>query len=172
MDELWQEFCNGIVNALGGVVARSLFTKAGLEVGAYVLGCGIVLAPVLYYWDVSPPESQARSVVKNECRNTWSFYSKHRRMPSTGINLGNNSTYSFGIVPTRYSNASIIGAQSIKSDFSNFVGIAFGPSKNQRGYACIICKSNSYSNRNLSPVSTSGGLVCPNGYREVETIKP
>ena len=170
MDELWQEFCNGIANALGGLVVRALFTKEGLQVAGCVLAGGIVLT--FYYSDLSSAESQARSIVKNKCRNTWSFYSKHRRMPSTGINLGNNYTYRFGILPTRYSNVSIIGAQSIKSDFSNFVGIAFGPSKNQQSYVCVICKSNSYSNRNLSPVSTSYGLVCPNGYRDVETIKP
>lgn len=169
MDELWQEFCNAIASFLGGLVARALFTKEGLQVAGCILPTAIGLA--FYYCDLSPAESQARSIVKNECRNTWSFYSKHRKMPSTGINLGNNYTYSFGILPTRYSNVSIIAAQSIKSDFSNFVGIAFGPSKNY-GYGCTICKSNSYSNRNLSPVSTSGGLVCPNGYREVERIKP
>lgn len=168
MDELWQEFCNGIANALGGLVVRSLFTKGGL-LGISVLGLGILL--VNYYWDISPAESQARSIAKAQCRNAWSFYYKNGRMPSTGINLGNNSTYTFGVVPTRHYNVSIIAAQSIKSDFSNFVGIAFGPFKNQ-GYACMICKSNSYSNRNLSPVSTSSGLICPNGYREVETIKP
>jgi hypothetical protein len=170
MDELWQEFCNGMANALGEIAVRALFTKEGLQVAGGVFAGGIFLT--FYYCDLSPAESQARSIVKAECGHAWSFYSKNGRMPSTGINLGNNSTYSFGIVPTRYSNVSIIGAQSIKSDFSNFVGIAFGPSKNQQGYACVICKSNSYSNRNLSPVSTSGGLVCPNGYREVETIKP
>ena len=169
MDELWQEFCNGIANELGGVVVRALFTKKGLKVAGCVLAGGIVLIVCSNFFSA---ESQARSIVKTQCRNTWSFYSKHRRMPSTGINLVSNYTYNFGVVPTRYRNVSIIGAQSIKSDFSNFVGIAFGPFKNQQGYACMICKSNSYSNRNLSPVSTSSGLVCPNGYRHVETIKP
>ncbi|MEG4912038.1 hypothetical protein [Microcoleus sp. B7-D4] len=170
MDELWQEFCNGIANALGAIVVRAFFTKEGLQVGGCILAGGIFLT--FYYSDLSPAESQARSIVKNKCRNTWSFYSKHRRMPSTRINLGKNSTYSFGILPTRYSNVSIIGAQSIKSDFSNFVGIAFGPSKNQQSYVCTICKSNSYSNRNRSLISTSDGVTCPNGYRVVEKIKP
>jgi hypothetical protein len=157
MDELWQEFCNGIASFLGGLVARALFTKEGLQVAGCVLAGGVVLA--FYYSDLSPAESEARSIVKYQCRNAWSFYYTNGRMPPTGINLANNSTYNFGVVPTRHYNVSIIAAQSIKSDFS-------------KGYACMICKSNSYSNRNISPVSTSGGLGCPNGYRHVETIKP
>ncbi|MEG5001753.1 hypothetical protein [Microcoleus sp. B4-D4] len=167
MDELWQEFCNGIANALGELFIRTLFTKNGF-IAISVLGLGIVL---VYSYNLSATESKAKSIVKYQCRNAWSFYSKNGRMPSTGRALGNNSTYKFGVVRTRYSNVSIIAAQSIKSDFSNFVGIAFGPTRNQ-GYSCKICKSDSYSNRNLSPVSTNGGLGCPNGYREVERIKP
>jgi hypothetical protein len=169
MDELWQEFCNGIANALGGLVVRSLFTKGGL-IGIYVLGLGILL--VNYYWDVSPAESQARSIVKAQCRRAWSFYGRNGRMYSTDIALGDNYTYNFRVVPIG-SNVSIITAQSIKSDFSNFVGIgmAFSPETNH-GYSCVICKSNSSSNRNRSPVLTSTGLGCPNGYREVERIKP
>ncbi|WP_293147276.1 MULTISPECIES: hypothetical protein [unclassified Microcoleus] len=169
MDELWQEFCNGIASALGGLVVRALFTKQGLQVAGCVLAGGIVLT---FCSNLSSPESQARSIVKTQCRNAWSFYYKNGRMSSTGINLGNNSTYTFGVVPTQYSNASIIAAQSIKSNFSNFVGIAFGFSYRNQRYSCLICKSNNYSNRNISPVLTSGALGCPNGYREVETIKP
>ncbi len=167
MDELWQEFWNGIANALGGVVVRSLFTKNGF-IAISVLGLGIVL---VYSCKLSATESQAKSIVKDQCRNAWSFYSKNRRMPSTGIALGNNSTYRFGVVPTQHSNVTIIAAQSIKSDFSNFVGMAFGPARNQ-GYSCTICKSDSYFNRNISPVLTNSRLGCPNGYSEVERINP
>jgi hypothetical protein len=167
MDELWQEFCNGIASALGQLFIRTLFTKNGF-IAISVLGLGIV---VVYSCNLSATESQAKSIVKDQCRNAWFFYYKNGRMPYTNQALGHNSTYNFGAVATRSSNVSIIAAQSIKSDFSNFVGIAFGPARNQ-GYSCTICKSDSYSNRNLSLVSTNGGLGCPNGYREVERIKP
>ncbi|MCU0545381.1 MAG: hypothetical protein MUE44_24950 [Oscillatoriaceae cyanobacterium Prado104] len=169
MDEFWEEFCNGIAGVLGELFARALFTKTGLKVAMYVLGLGI---PFVYYGNLLMVESQAISIIKYQCRNSWSFYHKNARMSYTAINLGNNKTYNFGIVPTRYSNASIIVAQSLKSDFSNFVGIAFGPPTRNQGYACTICKSNSYSNRNISPILTNGILYCPSGYRQVEIIKP
>jgi len=169
MDEYWDEFCNAIAGALGELFVKALFTKTGLKVALSVMGVGI---PLVYYCNLSLVESQARSIVKAQCRNNWYFYYKNGRMPYRGKALGSNKTYNFRVVSTRYSNASIIAAQSIKSDFSNFVGIAFGPPTRNQGYACTICKSNSHSNRNISPILRSGTLSCPNGYHQVERIKP
>jgi hypothetical protein len=92
MDELWQEFCNGVAGVVGELFARALFTKTGLKVALYVMGVGIPL--VCYYYDLSPAESQARSIVKAQCHNGWYFYYKNGRMPYTGTALGTILTIS------------------------------------------------------------------------------
>ena len=161
MDELLQQLCNGIGNALGTVTFnfffKFLFTKRGF-ITIVFLGGGILF--LNYSWiqpiqskERSIAEVQARSVVETQCRSTWQLYYKSGKMYSTKQALGNINNYKFEAVPTGYYNSSIISAQSIKSDSSNFVGMVFAPNGNL-SYSCVICKSNNYSNKNTSPVLT------------------
>ncbi|MGL4503195.1 MAG: hypothetical protein ACRCU2_29305 [Planktothrix sp.] len=172
MDDLFGEFLSGLVGGLatgiGCGLAKLLFTPQGLVTVLIVGGLGV---PTWYYVEIWTPESEAQTAVQSLCRENWNYYRRHRRMPNSASTKRGSSTYGYRIIPTRYSNVVVISASGKKSNLNNFVGIAFGPSGKQKGYACTIYKSNSPSNKSTSPVKSSSGLGGPSGYRLVETLK-